>query len=193
MGRKRRRDKKEGSKRVLGKYDGLKYGWLMDTKKFIILFIVVLLVFRFVIGFSFVKGNSMLPTLKSGEIVMYFRLGSDYQAGDIVPVRVPEGEYYVKRVIATAGDTIDIKDSKVYLNGELLDEPYIQGETLSQQGAVRYPLTLKEDQIFVMGDNRDVSMDSRTFGVVGSRQIKGKILLHAGKYYIRKMEKPVRM
>lgn len=165
----------------------------MDTKKFIILFIVVLLVFRFVIGFSFVKGNSMLPTLKSGEIVMYFRLGSDYQAGDIVPVRVPEGEYYVKRVIATAGDTIDIKDSKVYLNGELLDEPYIQGETLSQQGAVRYPLTLKEDQIFVMGDNRDVSMDSRTFGVVGSRQIKGKILLHAGKYYIRKMEKPVRM
>lgn len=184
---KRRKNKRESNGRFLGKYDGLKYGWLMDTRKFIVLFIAVFLIFRFLIGFSFVKGDSMLPTLKSGELVMYLRVGSEYQAGDIVSVRVPQGEYYVKRVIATAGDTIEIKDGKVYLNDELLDETYIQGETLSQEGAVRYPLTLKEDQIFVMGDNRDVSMDSRSFGVVGSRQIKGKILLHGGKFYIRKL------
>lgn len=176
-----------GRRKGFGRFDRFKYGWLMDTKKFIALFIIVFLIFRFVIGFSIVKGDSMLPTLKNGEVVMYLRLGSKYQAGDIVSVRVPEGEYYVKRVIATVGDTIDIKDGKVYMNDELLDEPYIQGETLHQEGAVRYPLTLEEDQIFVMGDNRDTSMDSRTFGVVGRRQIKGKILLHGGKFYIRKI------
>lgn len=183
-----RRERKKGNRRILGKYDGLKYGWLMDARKFILLLIAVFLVFRFVIGFSFVKGDSMLPTLKSGEVVMYFRMLSEYKEGDIVSVRVPQGEYYVKRVIATAGDTIEIKNGGVFLNGELLEEPYSQDETLAQEGAVRYPLTLEKDQIFVMGDNRDVSMDSRTFGVVGKRQIKGKILLRGGKLYIRKAE-----
>ena len=96
------------------------------------------------------------------------------------------GDYYVKRVIAAAGDTIEIKDGNVYLNEEILDEPYIQGRTFVQEGAVRYPLTLEEDQLFVMGDNREASMDSRTFGAVGKRQIKGKILLQGGKFYIRK-------
>lgn len=88
-------------------------------------------------------------------------------------------------MIATGGDTIDLKDGQVYLNGNVLDEPYISQITKEQEGTVRYRLTIEEGQVFVMGDNREASMDSRTFGVVGERQIKGKLLLHAGKYYIR--------
>lgn len=186
MNRNRRNRKKK--RRFLGKYDGLKYGWLMDMKKFILLFVIVLLSFRFVIGFSFIKGDSMEPSLTDGEMVLYLRINPEYQAGDVVSVRVPEGEYYVKRIIATAGDTIDIKDNKVYRNEELLEEPYIQGVTLPKEGAVRYPLTLEEGQIFVMGDNRESSKDSRSFGVIGKRQIKGKLLLHGGKFYIRKIK-----
>lgn len=75
---------------------------------------------------------------------------------------------------------------RIHLNEEILDEPYVQGRIFSQEGAVRYPLTLEENQLFVMGDNREASMDSRTFGAVGKRQIKGKILLQGGKFYIRK-------
>lgn len=170
------------------KYDGLKYGWLKDAEKFLLLLVVVFLVFRFVIGVSFVKGDSMEPTLQNGEPVLYIRLYPEYQSGDVVSVKIPSGEYYVKRVIAAAGDTIDIHDGNVYVNGKLLNEPYIQGETNTQDGIVQYPMTLKKGQVFIMGDNREVSMDSRTFGVVGERQIKGKLLFHAGKFYIRKVE-----
>lgn len=181
-----RRVKKD--RRNLRKYDGLKYGWLKDAEKFLLLLFLVFLVFRFVIGVSFVKGDSMEPTLHSGEPVLYVRLYKEYKAGDVVSVKIPSGEYYVKRVIAAAGDTIDIRDGNVYVNDKLLKEDYIQGETNEQEGIVNYPLTLEKGQVFIMGDNRSVSMDSRTFGVVGERQIKGKLLLHAGKFYIRKVE-----
>ena len=177
-----------GRRKSFGKYDGLKYGWLKDTKKFVLLFVVVFLLFRFVVGFSFVKGDSMEPSLKNGEMVLYLRVGEEYKVGDVVSVRVPEGEYYVKRVIAAAGDTIDLRDGKVYIDEEPLEEKYIKGETVPKEGAVRYPFTLKEGQIFVMGDNREISKDSRSFGVVGKRQIKGKILMSGGKFYIRRVQ-----
>lgn len=168
-----------------GRYDGLKYGWLMDAKKFIVLLAAVFLFFQLVIGCSFVRGDSMEPTLHSGELAVYTRIHAEYKKGDVVSVRIPSGAYYVKRIIATAGDTIDLKNGEVYLNGEHLDEPYTANPTFEQAGAVRYPLTLQEGQLFVMGDNREVSMDSRTFGVVGRRQIKGKLLLRMGRYYVR--------
>lgn len=163
----------------------MKYGWLKDAERFLLLLLIVFGVFQFLIGFSFIKGESMEPTLRDGELVLYVRTVRQYETGDVVSVRIPSGEYYVKRVIATGGDTIDLKDGQVYLNGNVLDEPYISQITKEQGGTVRYPLTIEEGQVFVMGDNREASMDSRTFGVVGERQIKGKLLLHAGKYYIR--------
>lgn len=162
-------------KGVFRKFDGLKYGWLRDTKKFLLLLLIVFLFFRLVIGVSFVKGDSMEPALHDGSIVMYTRINLEYKKGDIVCVKIPSGEYYVKRIIAVAGDTIEIKDGEVYVNDEKLDEPYVYGETRKQKGIVRYPLTIKEGQVFIMGDNREVSVDSRSFGVVGERQIKGKI------------------
>lgn len=174
-------------KRLLSKYDGKKQGWLKGAKKFVVLVIVVFLVFQFMIGFSVVKGDSMEPTLHKGDLVLYNRMDNSYECGDVVSVRVPSGEYYVKRVIAAENDTIDIKDGKVYINGQLLDEPYTRGETFHQEGTVKYPYKLEKDQIFVMGDNREDSMDSRTFGVVSERQIKGKLLIRIGKFYIDRL------
>lgn len=166
------------------RYDGLKYGWMKDGERFLLLLVIVFLVFRFVIGITYVKGDSMEPTLQGGEIVLYTRIHPEYRAGDVVSVKIPSGEYYVKRVIAVAGDTVDIRDGKVYLNETLLEEPYIQGTTEPQSGIVQYPVTLEEGQVFIMGDNRERSMDSRSFGVVGERQIKGRLVLHAGKFYV---------
>lgn len=174
-------------KRLLRKYDGKKQGWLKGAKKFIVLLIAVFLVFQFVIGFSVVKGASMEPTLHKGDLVLYNRMDNFYECGDVVSVRVPSGDYYVKRVIAAENDTIDIKDGRVYVNEKLLDEPYTIGETLPQEGTVVYPYKLKKDQVFIMGDNRESSMDSRSFGVVSERQIKGKLLFRMGKFYIEKL------
>ncbi len=169
------REKKEkaGRRRFLGKYDGLKYGWLQDAKKFI------LLLFHNVIGFSIVKGGSMEPTLYEGDVVLYTRLNPQYRRGDVISVRIPSGEYYVKRIIAVAGDTVDLREGEVYGPEET---------RAAEGGIVRYPYTVQEGQIFVMGDNRVSSMDSRSFGAVGTRQIKGKIWFRAGWIYLNRIQ-----
>ncbi|MBD5395568.1 MAG: signal peptidase I [Lachnospiraceae bacterium] len=171
-------------RRFLKKYDGLKYGWLNNIKKFLLLLIVLLFIFHSVIGFSFIKGYSMQPTLMEGDLVLYIRFNLSYQRGDIVSVKIPSGEYYVKRIIAMEGDTVDLKDGKVYVNDELISEPYLNVQlTEPDGGIVRYPYTLQKGQVFIMGDNRSESMDSRNFGAVGKRQIKGKILFRISRTF----------
>lgn len=70
--------------------------------------------------------------------------------------------YYVKRVIATEGQTVDLIDGKVYVDGKMLDEPYYSGETYSIDATVSYPVTVESGCVFVMGDNRGHSLDSRS-------------------------------
>lgn len=184
----REEKKSAGKRRFLAKYDGLKYGWLRDAKKFLLLLVILFFVFHNVIGFSFVKGGSMESTLTEGDLVLYTRINPQYRRGDVVSVRIPSGEYYVKRIIAMEGDVLDLREGKVYLNDELLSEPYLHGElTNEDDGIVRYPYTLQEGQVFIMGDNRTESMDSRSFGAVGIRQIRGRIWFRVGKYFIRKI------
>lgn len=183
-----KKEKNAGKRRFLKKYDGLKYGWLKDTKKFLLLFIILLFVFHNIIGFSFVKGGSMEPTLLEGDIVLYTRINPQYHRGDVVSVRIPSGEYYVKRIIAMEGDVVDLRNGNVYLNGEPLSEPYLHGALTSEkEGMVKYPYTLEEGQIFVVGDNRAESMDSRSFGAIGLRQVRGRIWFRAGKFFIQKV------
>lgn len=84
--------------------------------------------------------------------------------------------YYVKRIIATEGQTVDIRDGKVYVDGTELSEPYFEGETYATDSAVKYPFTVSEDCVFVMGDNRGNSTDSRSscLGEVSEDAILGK-------------------
>lgn len=87
--------------------------------------------------------------------------------------------YYVKRIIATQGQTIDIKDGKVYIDGKVLKEDYFKGQTTTRDASVKYPLTVEEGHVFVMGDNRPHSMDSRysDLGQVPVEAILGKAQL----------------
>lgn len=87
--------------------------------------------------------------------------------------------YYVKRVIATEGQTVDLRDGKVYVDDELLDEPYYSGETYSIDSTVEYPVVVDEGCVFVMGDNRGHSLDSRSsaLGQVEDEAVLGKSVL----------------
>jgi signal peptidase I len=80
----------------------------------------------------------------------------------------------VKRVIGVAGDEIDIVDGYVYLNGKKLEEPYAKGETFC--GEFKLPVTVSENKLFVLGDNRSVSKDSRIFGLIDCDQVEGKAI-----------------
>ena len=163
-------------KRVLRKYDDRKQRWLRTFVGLAILFIAMLAVFRFVAGVSVVKGDSMLPTLKDGELTAYVRIVPEYRRGDIVSVRMPSGEYYVKRIIAVGGDTVDVRDGRLYVNGKELDEPYAQGETQLPENGIEVPYTVEAGKVFVVGDNREVSVDSRTFGAVLTKEVQGRLL-----------------
>ncbi|SDP75885.1 signal peptidase I [Clostridium gasigenes] len=77
----------------------------------------------------------------------------------------------VKRVIGVSGDEVDIRDGVVYLNNEKLDEPYAKGETISND--FKLPITVSEGKVFVLGDNRAVSRDSRKFGLIDCNQVEG--------------------
>ena len=143
--------------------------------------LAVVLLFTFVIRLIGVDGHSMVPTLQDGDrlLVLNAMLDSDYQYGDIVVLRKDTflEEPIVKRVIATEGQTVDIdfNTGTVYVDGELLEEDYINEPTYVEEGT-EFPLTVPEGSIFVMGDNRNHSSDSRSsdLGTVDIRYVIGK-------------------
>ena len=143
--------------------------------------LAVVLLFTFVIRLIGVDGHSMVPTLQDGDrlLVLNAMLDSDYQYGDIVVLRKDTflEEPIVKRVIATEGQTVDIDfaSGSVYVDGELLEEDYINEPTYVDEGT-QFPLTVPEGSIFVMGDNRNHSSDSRSsdLGTVDTRYVIGK-------------------
>lgn len=83
-----------------------------------------------------------------------------------------EDKRLVKRVIGVPGDEVNIKDGYVYINGEKLNEPYVKGETFNQE--LSLPINVPANKLFVLGDNRPVSKDSRAFGLINYNQVEGK-------------------
>ena len=144
--------------------------------------LVVVAIFTFVIRMMGVDGHSMLNTLQHGDrlLVVNSMLYHDYKYGDIVILRkngVFDDDPIVKRVIAVEGQTVDIDFTEgiVYVDGELLEEDYINEPTYVEEGT-EFPLTVPEGSIFVMGDNRNGSSDSRDYrlGTVDTRYVIGK-------------------
>ncbi|MGN0136420.1 signal peptidase I [Anaerotignum sp.] len=121
-------------------------------------------------------GSSMEPTMGDGEIVLMNRLAAmrgDYEKGDIVMFHYYDADgskTVVKRIIATEGDTIRILEDGVEVNGEIIQESYADGVT---DGLV--DMTVPQNTVFVMGDNRQNSYDSRNMGVISCDDLKGKV------------------
>ncbi|HJB12927.1 MAG TPA: signal peptidase I [Candidatus Oscillibacter excrementigallinarum] len=154
------------------------YEW---TQALVCSVLAVVLLFTFVVRLIGVDGHSMVPTLQDGDrlLVLNSLWDSDYEYGDIVVLRKESflEEPIVKRVIATEGQTVDIDfaSGSVYVDGELLEEDYINEPTYVDEGT-QFPLTVPEGSIFVMGDNRNHSSDSRSsdLGTVDTRYVIGK-------------------
>lgn len=153
------------------------YDWMQCI---VVAIIVCVLLFSFFVRLVDVVGESMFPTLDNGDKIIVSNLFYDPKPGDIVVFRKDEyrDEPLVKRVIAVEGQTIDIDFDLgiVYVDGVPLDEPYI-AEPTSEPLDFSGPVTVPENCVFVMGDNRNHSTDSRysTIGFVDKRCIMGKV------------------
>lgn len=124
--------------------------------------VVAFFITTFIISNNTVPTGSMIPTIPEESRIFGNRLAykfSDPERGDIVIFKYPvdENTYFVKRIIGLPGDTVEIHDGDVIVNGEVLDEPYINEVTEGDFG----PYNVPEDSYFMMGDNRNVSSDSR--------------------------------
>ena len=149
--------------------------------------LAVVLVFTFAVRGFRVDGPSMRETLQDGDMLLILNdhLCGGYQPGNIVVLRKAsfrDGKPIVKRVIATEGQTVDIDfdEGVVYVDGQALEEDYINERTYLEEGT-EFPLTVPEGSIFVMGDNRNHSNDSRDsrLGTVDTRFVIGKAVFLA--------------
>ena len=123
-----------------------------------------------------IQGSSMTPALTDGDIVVCLK-NSGYEVGDTVAFYY-NNKILVKRVVARSGEWVDIdQDGYVYINGEKLDEPYVSEHALGECD-ITLPYQVPEGRVFVMGDHRSVSVDSRStsVGCVSDEQIVGKLL-----------------
>lgn len=131
-----------------------------------------------------VTGTSMAPTLMNDDLVIC-RKRSDFQNGDVVAFYL-NNKVLLKRVIGRTGDVIDIKeDGQVFVNGKKLDEPYVSQDSLGECD-IDFPYTVPENRIFVMGDNRPTSIDSRStaVGCIADEFIIGKVVLRIWPIYM---------
>lgn len=141
--------------------------------------LVVFIVFTFLFRAVGVEGSSMFPTLRDGDWIAVKSVVTEVERGDIVVITQPweRNVPIVKRVIAVGGDElyIDFNTHEVYVNGERLEEDYI-AEPTALYYDVKFPLVVDEGKVFVMGDNRNDSLDSRSsrIGLVDERYIFGK-------------------
>lgn len=133
-----------------------------------------------------IPSGSMERTIMTDDMVfaekVTYRMGEPQQ-GDIVTFQDPEipSRVLIKRVIAVGGQTVDLVDGKVLVDGRLLEEPYAQGASYALIPAygtsIDYPYTVPEGELWVMGDNRENSQDSRYFGSIDASTVTGKAVL----------------
>lgn len=156
------------------------------TRHILVAVCIGLFLVLFVVQRNEVLGTSMEPTLHSGDQLIVEKVSKRFHGigyGDIVTIDAQDlpghfGEKnIIKRVVGLEGDTIEIRDAKVFRNGEAITEPYIHGAPTNEGNPAYSKVTLAEGQIYVLGDNRPVSLDSRRFGAVELDRVIGHVLM----------------
>lgn len=145
----------------------------------------VLLIRTFVIEPFCIPTESMCDTLKAGDSVLAekitLELGGTVSQGDIIvfenPEKDPEKDVLCKRVVARGGQTVDLKDGSVYIDGKKISEDYAKGDSyplyIGKAKRISYPYKVPEGELWVMGDNRENSADSRYFGAIPEDSVIG--------------------
>ncbi|TSB44794.1 signal peptidase I [Alkalicoccobacillus porphyridii] len=152
-------------------------GWV---KAIVIAILLAVIIRTFLFTSYEVRGESMLPTAHEGELFIVNKINyqfSEPNHDDLIVFHANPNEDYIKRVIGLPGDTVKVEDDVLYINDEPIDEPYLEE---AKQGFATFtdnfdPVEVPDGHVFVMGDNRPSSLDSRRIGTVSEDQIVGKV------------------
>lgn len=148
---------------------------IMLGLKVVLLALFLLCTFCVFFSISVMPDDSMAPNIKARDVVVSYRLDKKGATGSAIVVE-QDGVKKVLRVVATADDVVDITEEGLLINGQLQFEPYVYSETLAVEGGVEYPITLNEGEVFVLGDNRTVAVDSRIYGPVRLEETHGRVI-----------------
>lgn len=141
-----------------------------------LLITVIGILFGVIFGLTPMANADMQPAVCAGDLMLYYRLDKNLNSDDVV-VFQKEGIQYTGRIVAVPGDVVEITDeSELMVNKNTVMEDNIFYTTPAYDSEVEYPLALKEDQYFILCDNREGAKDSRSFGVVDTSEIKGKVI-----------------
>lgn len=136
----------------------------------------------YVLAKATVEGPSMQPTLQNKDILFLEKIStetSNIKRGQIVVFdsKNMDGDYYIKRVIGIAGDVVEIKNGHVYLNGNVLNEEYLSANDITEPLSTQSKYTVPNGCVFVLGDNRTNSVDSRMLGPISLKDLKGHAVI----------------
>ncbi|WP_026477730.1 signal peptidase I [Alkaliphilus transvaalensis] len=150
----------------------------------VVALVVALLIENYIFGFAVVQGSSMEPTIKNNDRLLVIKFAynnKEPQVGDLVIFTPPgnhkKGELFVKRIVAKEEEHFALREGILHINDEVVEEDYVRSEEYIQRV---YPFVqgiVPKNSVFVMGDNRNDSNDSRNFGFIEEKQIKGKVVL----------------
>lgn len=155
--------------------------FILEIVEIVIIAIALSWVIRtFVIEARFIPSGSMLPTIQLGDKIMvdkfFYKTFGSVSYGDLIVFHPPESVHsaddFIKRVIGLPGDTIEIQGHQLFRNGTAVEEPYVAERMMGSYG----PITVPEDSLFVLGDNRNASDDSRIWGFLPMENVAGKAL-----------------
>lgn len=144
-------------------------------RNILITLVLVFIVFFCVLGVHTVKNDNMAPRISVGDLLLYFRYDNTLAAPNIV-IYQAEGKNLVGRIVARAGDEVNVVDNKLLVNGYIQNSANIFYETIAL-GGVEYPITLTGDEYFILADGRRNFPDSRCYGPINKRDIKGRVVM----------------
>ena len=134
---------------------------------------ILVLMFTFLFGIFSARDMTMKPAVQAGDIIIFYRLANNYTASDVAVLEY-EGQQQIRRIVAIAGDTVDITEEGLFINGSYVTEQNTQSIHLYEDG-ITFPLTVPEGHVFVLGDNRSNTVDSRLYGTVPVKDLSGKV------------------
>ena len=155
--------------------------FLIDTTKYLLTAASVIFIILYVVTIQQVVGPSMSSTLESQDIVLlsrsHYRL-FDMKRFDVIAFEYEDTKYLIKRVIGLPGDKVEYKNNNLYVNNELVEEEFIDNHQTEDFSLVTMGYeTIPEGKYLVLGDNRENSLDSRSFGLIDEEDILGKVSL----------------